>query len=131
MSSLKELLRLILTTTLSDRDIERATGRSHNTVNRYRHLARSQSLTWEAMASRSEDELDNLFNRTAGRHVEKQHPDWTWVHGQMQLASMTLTLLWEDYRRSCPERALAYSQFSHYYRKHLRTLHPSMRREKV
>lgn len=127
MSPLKELLRLILTTSLSDRDIKRATGRSHNTVNRYRHLARSQSFTWETVEPRSEDELDGLFNRTAGRHVEKQHPDWTWVHAQMQVAGMTLTLLWEDYRRSCPEQALAYSQFSHYYRQHLRTLHPTMR----
>lgn len=127
MSLIKEILRLILTTSLSDRDIARATGRSPTTINRYRHLAQSLSLTWEAVESRSEDELDHLLNRNPGRLVEKQHPNWTWVHDQMQLPGMALTLLWEDYRRSCPEQALAYSQFTHYYREHLRTLHPTMR----
>lgn len=127
MTSLKELLRLVLTTTLSNRQIGLSLGLSHNTVNRYRHLARSQPLSWEKLASSSEDDLDRLFNRVTGRRMEKQHPDWAWVHEQMQIPGMTRTVLWEEYRRSCPERALAYSQFSHYYRRYLRTLNPTMR----
>ena len=79
------------------------------------------------MASRSDDELDHLFNSATGRRVAKQHPDWAWVHAQMQYPGMTRTVLWEDYRRSCPDHALASSQFSHYYRQYLRTLHPTMR----
>lgn len=127
MQPLKELLRLVFTTTLSNREIGRAVSLSHNTIDRYRRLARSQSLTWETLATRSPEELDHLFNTATGRLTQKQPPDWTWVHEQMQHRGMTRTVLWEEYRRGCPDHALAYSQFSHYYRKYLRTLHPSMR----
>lgn len=124
MTSLKELLRLVLTTRLSNREIGRSLGISHNTVNRYRHLARSQPLSWEDLEPRTEHEIDRTFNQVTGRHVQKEHPDWAWVHEQMQLPGMTRTLLWEEYRRAGPERALAYSQFSHYYRRYLRTQIP-------
>ncbi|HEY8585865.1 MAG TPA: IS21 family transposase [Rhodanobacter sp.] len=126
-SSLKEILRLALTTTWSNRQVGRVVGRSANTVGRYRRLASAQSLTWADLAERSIDDLDALFNRALRRTVEKEHPDWAWVHDQMQLRGMTRTLLWEEYRRACPEHALAYSQFSHHYRAYIRKLHPVMR----
>lgn len=127
MSSLKEILRLVLTTPWSNRQIGRVVGRSYNTVARYRHLVRIHSFTWSDLAERPLNELDALFNRVTRRTEEKQHPDWAWVHEQMQHRGMTRTLLWEEYRRACPEHALAYSQFSHYYRAYLRKLHPVMR----
>lgn len=127
MPSLKELLRLVLTTSLSDRQIGRAVSLSYNTVARYRRLARSLTVTWESLAHASYDDLDRLFNQTLRRMVPKQHPDWVWVHEQMQHRGMTRTLLWEEYRRTCPDNALEYSQFTHHYRQYLRTLHPVMR----
>ncbi len=63
MPSLKELLRLVLTTSLSDRQIGRVVSLSYNTVARYRRLARSLTVTWESLAHASYDDLDRLFNQ--------------------------------------------------------------------
>jgi len=45
----------------------------------------------------------------------------------MQHRGAVLTVLWEEYRSAHPDKALAYSQFTHCYRKYVRRLHPSMR----
>lgn len=127
MAHLKDILRLICTTDFGDRAIARALHVSHNTANRYRHLVRSQGRNWTNLESLSNDELDRLFNVSPGRLARKEPPDWAWVHQEMQHRGMTLTVLWEEYRSAHPETALAYSQFTHCYRKYVRRLHPSMR----
>lgn len=127
MARLKDILRLLCTTDLGDRTIGRALHVSHNTVNRYRHLLHSQKKPWADLETMTDGGLDRLFNASRGRWVQKEPPDWAWVHQEMQMRGMVLTVLWEEYRSAHPETALAYSQFTYRYRKYVRRLHPSMR----
>jgi transposase len=127
MARLKDILRLLYTTDFGDRAISRALHVSHNTVNRYRHLVRSQGKAWADLEPMPDDEVDRLFNASPGRWVRKEPPDWAWVHQEMLHRGMVLTVLWEEYRATRPETALAYSQFTYCYRKYVRRLHPSMR----
>lgn len=127
MNRLREVLRLVCTTDLADREISRSVGVSHNTVRRYRQLVRTTRKTWAELEPQTDDELDRQFNASPGRLAHKEHPDWAWVHQQMLHRGMTLTLVWEEYRDANPKAALAYSQFTYGYRRHVRKLHPRMR----
>jgi transposase len=127
MNQIKDIVRMVFTTALSNRDIADALQVSPTTVNRYRELIAEKQLTWPQLELRTKDELDNLFNSVSGRLTQKRHPDWTWVHEELQLRGMTLTVLWEEYRLAKPDQALSYSQFVFLYGEYRRRLNPTMR----
>jgi len=131
MSKLRDILRLILTTALSDRQIGLAVVVSKNTVRRYRHLARQQSLAWDGIQETLPAELESMLNKTEGRLTRRRLPDFAEVHAQLALPAVTLQLLWEEYRLASPSDALSYSQFTHHYRQHARHLKLSMRQQHV
>jgi transposase len=107
-----DAVRLILTTTLSDREVAASVGISKTTVGRYRRLAQAKKLTWAKVSTLDPAGIHQLFNRAARGGKEKNTPDLAVLHDQLQGKSMTLQLLWEDYRRDDPDRALSYSHLA-------------------
>lgn len=127
MNKLYDVLRLVTTSTLSDRDIAAALQLSKNTVRRYRTLSTALGATWAELSTLAPADLERRFNRSAHRLNQKRQPDFAHVHQELQGKGVTLLLLWEDYRAANPDDALSYSQFTHHYREFRRSVALSMR----
>lgn len=127
MNKVQDLLRLVLTTSLSDRDIGRRISMSKNTVRRHRLLCREQGYTWEALKELPLDELARRFNKKFAAPPQKRLPNFAYIHAELARTGVTLQLLWEEYRSTDPEDALSYSQFTYHYRQHQASLRLSMR----
>lgn len=54
-------------------------------------------------------------------------PDYAWVYQELKRKSVTLQLLWEEYREHCPGRPWGYTSFCLHYRALAQTLKRSMR----
>jgi len=127
MNKQREILRHILTTNMSNREIGRTLKASHNTVGRYRLILKDLNLDWENIKDDSDKKISELVVTERERLDLKQMPDWEHVHNQMKLPNVTLRLLWEEYRLMCPGNSYSYSQFTHYYRKYIKKIDLSMR----
>ncbi len=127
MNKLRETLRYILTLDMSNRMIGRTLKISHNTVGRYRRLLATLKLNWSDIDIMDDKALMSVLK------IERQYvnancmPDWNAVHREMQQPHVTLQLLWEDYCLANPSYAYSYSQFTHYYRQHVKRLDITMR----
>lgn len=126
-SKLHDILRLVMTSTLSDREIGRSLGIAKNTIRRYRHLAAQAQCSWTELSTLDNQTLDARFNKANRRLTKKRLPDFSLLHQEMQRTGVTLQLLWEEYRLPSPDDALSYSQFAHLYRQYTRSLKLSMR----
>lgn len=122
-----DTVRLLLTTTLSDREIGLAAGVSKTTVGRYRRIAQTRGLTWEHVSSLAPDAVHAVFHRPARGPRTKREPVWEALHERMARKGATLQLLWEEYRREDPHDALCYSHFAAKYRAYKNTLPTVMR----
>lgn len=127
MNKIRDILRLILTTSFSDREIGQAVAVSKNTVRRYRLLAAEHGLQWQQICTKTAAELDEILNKKTGQLTIRRMPDFAHIHEQIALPMVTLQLLWEEYRLPAPDDALSYSQFTHHYREFKGHLSLSMR----
>jgi len=120
--------RLILTTTLSDREIGAAASLSKTTVGRYRRIAQTRGLTWAKISPLTPEAVHTLFRRPARGGKTKREPVWEVLHERMAHKGTTLQLLWEEYRREQPHGSLCYSHFAAKYRAYRDSL-PSVMRQ--
>jgi len=128
MNKVREILRLLLTTTLSSRRISRAVGGcSHNTIRRYHKIAKRNDFTWPDVEKLDDAELEVLIKTKRYRVTTKSMPDWSYIHRRMQYKFMTLRLLWEEYRMPDPDNSYGYSQFTVLYNRYRKKLDLSMR----
>lgn len=126
-----DTVRLILTTSLTDREIGLAAGCSKTTVGRYRRLLGNKGLLWEDLSELGPTGLCQRLNRPRSGGKRKQTPDLALLHDQLQAKGMTLQLLWEDYRRENPHDALSYSHLAAKLRHYRHTLPTVMRQHHV
>ena len=128
MRKMREVLRLKWECGLSNRAIARSCSISHSTVGEYVRRAEEAGLTWPLPSDLGEDELfERLFPKPAdGGSRVISCPDWEWVHAELRKKSVTLRLLWVEYREEHPS-GYGYSQFCALYRQWAKRLKPSMR----
>lgn len=131
MKIVRQMVRSILTTNLSSKEIARALSTSKTTVSRYRHIATERGYRWEDLQDLSEDVFDAMFNKATNRLTRKRLPDLAYVREELQKPGVTLSLLWEEYRLSSPEDALSYSQFTEHFRRHAKSVDRTMRQRHV
>lgn len=127
MNNLKDLIRLIDSTTLKIKEIASSLKCSPTTVYRYREILTKKELTWSQLEAMSDDEIDKLFNKTPGCIGKKRHPDWSWVHDEVKRRGVIIMVIWDEYRLPSPDDALSYSQFCDLYTQYKKKLNPSMR----
>lgn len=127
ITSLREMLRLLLTSRLTNRRIARIVRASSTTVLRYRKLCNDMNFQSSDLYQLSDEALANRFSATRSVSPDKRMPDWAYIHKRMAEKHQTLMQLWEEYRLARPEDAYAYSQFTYHYRKYVRTIDISMR----
>src|SRR5580658_1645815 len=105
MPDSREILRL-KTAGLNHRSIAEAVKRSPSVVSECLTRCRAANLSWPLPP-----ELDNnealeakLYRQHENWHPsDRTHPDWAGVNREMRRKSVTLMLLWEEYRREHPD----------------------------
>jgi transposase len=128
MRKIAEVLRLKWECGLSNRTIARSCSISHSTVAEYLRRAQEAGLTWPLPADLGQDALYELLFPKAPSPDSRviPSPDWSLVHTELHRKSVTLRLLWVEYREARPD-GYGYSQFCALYQEWAKRLKPSMR----
>ena len=115
MRKIKEIRRLHFQARLSARQIARSCSVSRATVGDYLSRTRAAQLDWKQVAQMSEAELEGqLFPPPAPRGRHRSPPDFAYVHRELRAKSVTLQLLWQEYKQGHPD-GYQYSQFCDLY----------------
>lgn len=132
MRKIREVLRLHHGCGLSKRQIAPIVGIGTTTVFDYLSRARRAGLSWPLAEGLCDEGLERLlFPASAGRSTEpRAQPDWPTIHRELRRKSVTLRLLWEEYRATAPQ-GYGYSQFCELYRRWTGRLSPTMRQQHV
>jgi len=128
MRKIREVLRLKWECGLTNRAIARSCSISHSTVGEYLQRAEAAGLSWPLPADLGEDTLFRLLFPTPAHPGAKviPCPDWSVIHTELRKKSVTLRLLWVEYREAHAD-GYGYSQFCELYRRWAQRLKPSMR----
>jgi len=128
MRKIQEVLRLKWACGLSNRAIARSCSISHSTVKEYLERAKSAGVNWPLPEQLTEEELfKQLFPEKAqAEALPKAMPDWQQVHAELRKQSVTLKLLWSEYKEANPN-GFQYSQYCDRYRQWACKLNPTMR----
>ncbi|MCW8209168.1 transposase [Verminephrobacter aporrectodeae subsp. tuberculatae] len=133
---IKDILRLKYSAKLSHEAIARSLGISKGVVAKYLGMAGASRLDWAAVAELDEAELDEaeLERRLLGRSSAEAaviQPDFARVHIELRCKSVTLMLLWQEYRAAHEgRRTWAYTQFCEHYKTFTKRLKRSMRQHR-
>jgi len=129
MRKIKEILRLKWSLYLSNRQIAKSCSVSHSTVSDCLHRAQSVGLSWPLGSELDDGALEKLLypvNKCTG--VKPPKPDMAYLHRELKKKSVTLQLLWHEYKDAYPE-GYQYSQFCHLYREWAQKLDVTLRQE--
>jgi transposase len=127
MRKITETLRLHHECGRSNRDISRAIGASPTTVCDYLRRAKAASLGYPLPDGMDDLALElRLFPPVVPSDVVRSEPDWVWAHREMRKKSVTLELLWQEYKAAHPE-GYQYSWFCERYRQWVGKLSVTMR----
>ena len=128
MRKTREVLRLKWECGLTNRAIARSCSISHSTVGEYLRRAKEAGLNWPIPTDLDEDALFRLLFPTPPHPSSRvvPCPDWSLINIELRKKSVTLRLLWVEYREAHPE-GYGHSQFCRLYRRWAKRLKPSMR----
>ena len=134
MRKIKEVLRLRYACGLSLEQIARAQNLSKGVVAKY--VKRAAAAGIDGTTAQTLAEADLVERLKPHSHTPRQSsfiaPDFAAIHGPrpapqaLKHKSVTLQLLWEDYRDQCPGRAYRYTSFCVQYRAFAKHLKRSM-----
>jgi transposase len=117
MRKIKEVLRLKWAQGLSNRRIAAACGIGRPTVSEYLRRASEAGLTWPLPANLDDAHLERLLfpPPPALPANARGIPDWAAIRQELKHKSVTLFLLWQEYRQANPD-GYQYSWFCEHYR---------------
>src|SRR5262249_59542212 len=117
MRQVHEVLRLKWACGLSDCKIAHSLRVSRPTVAEYVRRAQAAGLSWPLPDALDETALERRLFATAAKTpvARRPTPDWATVHQELKRKSVTLVLLWQEYKASTPA-GLPYTQFCEHYR---------------
>jgi transposase len=134
MRKIEEILRLKHGVRLTHREIAQSCGVSAATVSEYVSRAKAAGLGWPLPEGLNGEELEERlfpdYAAAAGGYSGRKiaQPDWAAIHQELRRKSVTLSLLWVEYRQAHPD-GYGYSQFCHRYRQWAKQLNPTMRQK--
>ena len=130
MRKIEEVLRLKYEAGLSHRAIARCCSVSPSTVSEYVTHAKAAGLSWPLPEEVNDEQLNELLfpKRASSSEGSIPQPEWTEIHKELRRKSVTLSLLWVEYRQEHPD-GYGYSQFCNHYRKWAKQLKPMMRQK--
>src|ERR1700680_5290655 len=99
MRKVRDVLRLKHTLGMSFRQISEATGIGKTVAGEYVRRAGVIGITWPVPEEIDEAELERrLFPAPGETTAPRPAIDWRRVHEEMKRRSVTLVLLWQEYR---------------------------------
>jgi transposase len=128
MRKIKTILRLYHESKLSQHQIANSLQLSVGVVNKYLKLAANARIKWPLPTEYNDEEvLRKLLRQGPLKLVAPLNPiDFAHIHQELKRKSVTLQLLWEEYKPTVA-RPLSYSQFCRQYRYWKKTQPSSMR----
>jgi transposase len=128
MRKIREVLRLKLGHSFSNRQIAHSCSLSHSTVSDYLLRAKLAKLCWPLPAELDDGRLENLLFPPPEPILSnsRQMPDMEYLHKELKRKSVTLQLLWHEYKEANPE-GYQYSRFCELYRQWARKLDVCLR----
>jgi transposase len=128
MRQIREVLRLRYASKLPQRAIAKSLGLSQGAVSGYLSRARAAGVVWPLPDDVDDVQLEAMLFPPPPDIAADQRtmPDWAWVNRELRRPSVTLALLWEEYRTCAPD-GFGYSWFCDLYRVWAGRLKPTMR----
>jgi transposase len=127
MRKITEALRLHYECGRTQREISRAIGASPTTVGEYLRRAKAAGLNYPLPPGLDEPALERrLFPPVVSSDVIRPEPNLVWIHTEMRKKSVTLELLWQEYKAAHPD-GYQYSWFCERYREWAGKLSVTMR----
>lgn len=128
MRKIREVLRLKYELELPERDIARSCQLARSTVADYLRRFQVAKLRWPLPAELDDARLEApLFPPPpAVPRAARPAPVWAALHQELRHPGVTLFLLWQEYKVTCPT-GYQYSQFCNRYRQWLGQLDVVMR----
>jgi transposase len=130
MRKIREVLRLKWELERSSRSISETCGIARSTVGEYLRRAEDAGLSWPLPEGLSDAQLESkLFPPPVTIPSDQRPlPDWDWVHRELARKSVTLFLLWQEYKERHPT-GYQYSRFCELYRQWRGKLDVTLRQE--
>ena len=126
-AKIREVLRLTFGEGLSRRQVSASAGVPLTTVSDYVGRAVLAGVGWPLPADLDDHGLEALlYPPGPPSAAARPLPDWAYVHKELRRKSVTLQLLWLEYREAHPD-GYGYSQFCNLYRAWARQVDPVMR----
>lgn len=128
MRKIREVLRLKWECKLTNRETAQSCSISPSTVSNYIIRAQKAGLSWPLPEDLDDKKLYELLFPTSAKSSNRTipQPEWSLIHTELRKKSVTLRLLWFEYRENYPE-GYSYSQFCARYQQWAKSLKPSMR----
>ena len=132
MRKVREVLRQRYACGVSERLIAQSLGIGRTAVGEYIRRAAVIGITWPVPGELDDPALERKLFAPAGYNPpqSKPLPDWAHVHGELRRRSVTLALLWQDYRVQHPD-GYGYSRFCDLYGEWRRGVTATMRQTHV
>ncbi len=132
MRQIQEILRLKHQNQLTIRQIAGSCGLPSSTVGDYLKRAEVAGIRWPLPEGQDEKQLLDRLLATTPPEAEPGSalPDWSSIHQELRRKSVTLALLWKEYRQGHPE-GYGYSRFCELYQRWAGTLDPVLRQHHV
>ncbi len=132
MRKIRDVLRLTQAMGMSRRLVGEATGIGKTAVGEYVRRAAVADLSWPLLDGIDDAELERrLFPPpAAASSAARSEPEWSHVHTELKRRSVTLALLWQEYRAE-HARGYAYSWFCERYGEWRKRISPTMRQTHV
>ena len=130
MRKIREVFRLKFDCDISNRQIAKSCKIARSTVGEYLFRFQQAALSWPLPQNLDDNQLEQLLypQLPALPAHERPLPDWSYIHQQLRQKSVTLMLLWQEYKEIHPQ-GYQYSQFCHRYRQWAAKIDPVMRQE--
>lgn len=116
MRKIKEVLRLKFEAGLTYDAIGRSCNIGHTTVGEYLKRAQEAGLRWPLPEDMDDNLLEKLlYPKSPNKVTKRPLPDWSYVHKELKKKSVTLFLLWQEYKETYPD-GYEYSWFCRSYK---------------
>ena len=132
MRKIREVLRLSKILGLSQRQVARSVRLGQSTVWDYLVRFKVSGLSWEEVEAQDDEALEQCLFPSEQESTDRSRslPDWSEIHEELKRKSVTLSLLWQEYREDHPE-GYGYSRFCDLYRGWRKRLDVSFRQDYV
>ncbi len=129
MRKIREILRLLADGKLTQRKVAQSCGVSRPSVAEYLSRSKALGLSLLELVEMSDGDLERLLKPEESKvgSLHRPQPEWSKIYEELKRKSVTLQLLWEEYKVSHPEKHYRLSQFCELYRRWKKKLDVSLR----